>query len=348
MLRQINQYGAAMAKIRVMKSRMLTAADYRELMNRRSVTETAAYLKQNTCYNKTLANVDVTDIHRDRLELLLHRDLLWDFRRIYQFENGEGFYSYFFIKEELEHLKLLLRMIDTGSTDAFPEIDPFLKKHFSVDFDLLQTSASIREFLQNVRGSRYERILAPHLRMEEHQNLFSIEMALDIHYFNLMSAMSARLKNKTDRRLAAFSLGSEGDLLNLLWIYRCKAYFAMPKEMIYSYIIPNRCRLTDSDIRELVEAPSEKALRERIQKTPYRRAFDDTGGPFFEQSYYRFVYDMHRELFRRNPYSIMAVVSYIHLKEIEIKNITSIVEGVRYGLLPEEIEKYVVGYPAKA
>jgi len=39
----------------------------------------------------------------------------------------------------------------------------------------------------------------------------------------------------------------------------------------------------------------------------------------------------------------VAVVSFLQLEDIEIKNIIHIIEGIRYGLAPSEIEKLLVG-----
>jgi len=35
------------------------------------------------------------------------------------------------------------------------------------------------------------------------------------------------------------------------------------------------------------------------------------------------------------------VVYYIYLKELEINNITSVIEGIRYGLEPKKIMDYI-------
>ena len=55
------------------------------------------------------------------------------------------------------------------------------------------------------------------------------------------------------------------------------------------------------------------------------------------------MYNLHQKFFRLYPYSVLAVVSYLHCKEIEISNITTMIEGIRYGLAPEAILPYVVG-----
>ncbi len=349
MIRAITQYGASHAKIRVMEGRLLKAADYRALMNKQSVREATAFLKQETCYADVLADINEYDIHRDELESLLNLDFLRDIQKIYLFENGtnRAFYKYVFMRYEIELLKRMLRTIDAGHAVADEMlIPPFLKDHISIDVDGLQGASSIREFMEKLRGTRYERVMAPLLHMTEHQNLFSVEMTLDLYYFEQVTRMRDALKDKQDRRLLQISMGSEADLLNILWIYRCKKYYSIPKEIIYAFVIPNGYRLKQADIRAMVDAPNEQALTAIIAQSPYRAAFDKGAGRFYEHSYDNYVYWMHKKLSQQHPFSILSVISYAHLKQMEIKNITSIVESIRYGLSPLEMEEFVIGLPA--
>lgn len=351
MLGEITQYGATMAKIRVMRSRMLTDADYRALMDKHTVGEAAAYLKNNTCYSDVLSDVNEQDIHRDRLEALLNAAFVRDAKKIYRFENGDNrkFYQYIFLKNEIECLKLMLRLLDTGelSEDSF-EVSGFYKRHFTIDIDRLKKSASIREFISNLRGSRYEQVVAPLLRMEEHQNLFSVEMTLDLYYFSVVNKRMEKLKNKKDRALLEYTMGTEGDLLNILWIYRCKKYYDIPREIIYAFVIPNHYKVGVRMIRAMVEAPGEAQLLALIAQTPYADAFRKSDGQFYERSYYHYVYRLHKQQYKKHPFSIAAAIAFFHFKEIEIRNITSIIEGIRYGLAPGEIAEYVVGLEEQA
>ena len=80
-------------------------------------------------------------------------------------------------------------------------------------------------------------------------------------------------------------------------------------------------------------------------KTPYGGLF--SGGAedvFLGHRYKNFVYNLHRKLQVEHPFTLTTEVSYLHFKEQEIKNITSIAEGIRYGLPPDRMKRYVVGY----
>ena len=63
------------AKAKSMYGKRLTDADYKDMLRRSSVSDIAAYLKENTSYQTALAQVDTHNIHRGQLENLLLREL---------------------------------------------------------------------------------------------------------------------------------------------------------------------------------------------------------------------------------------------------------------------------------
>lgn len=331
----LTKYGAKMAKVKVMKRSMLTNSDYLELINKKNIQEATSFLKNETVYGKYLSNVSEHDIHRDKLERLLNKSYIDDMIKLYKFENKENkkFYTYVYIKAEIEIIKITLRRIINKNKDIgyIYDVPDFYKKHFTINPDLLLKSNSIKEFLENLAGSRYESVMYPLISLKEHQNLFSIEMTLDLYYYSLVARLRGAIADKEDKEILDETVGSEVDMINLLWIYRCKRYYKMPNELIYTFIIPNKHKLSKKNIIDLVEAGSFDEFFSIVNKTVYKKAFENTYGEFFEKSYASFVYEMHKKLAKKYPFSIEAVNAYLHFKEVEINNITSIIEGIRYG-----------------
>jgi V/A-type H+-transporting ATPase subunit C len=349
LLKEINRYGALMAKARVIRSRMLKPADYEELISKNSVAEIAAFLKRSAAYGDALRGANERTIHRDELERRLAAAYARDARKLYRFETPENqrFFKYVYMKFEIEVVKLCLRLLEIGALSGAGDVfgaDGYFARHMSIDLARLSRSENLRDFLGNLAGSRYEKPLAPLLTLKEHQNLFGVETALDLFYFSQIKHMVAKLEDKADQALVKNSVGRETDMLNLLWVYRAKRYYQAPNELIYSLIIPMYHRLSPALIKELAQTETEAQFQEILRKTPYARAFEKSAGEFYEQSYERFVYDLHRKMWRAHPFSIMNAVSYLHFKEIEIKNITSVIEGVRYELPPEKIKNYIIGF----
>ena len=140
------------------------------------------------------------------------------------------------------------------------------------------------------------------------------------------------------------SFGIKTDVLNLLWIYRCKKYYNLPHEIIKTYILPYNTNLRKETLRKLIETDDLESFTEIISGTKYFEIFQRDVDEFFEVNFAEYMYNVHMRLFRRYPMTVSVAVDYIHMKEYELSNIISIIEGIRYGLRPEKIKKFVVGF----
>lgn len=344
-LSDLAKYGAVRAKIGVLKRGLLNADNYRELISLHSVSEVASYLKNETVYGNYF-ELSPQAVHRSELEILMKKAYTSDIVKLSKFDNEEirKYFSILYVRAEIEWLKLALRRIAHGelNIDLLGDFPPFFKRRFTVDMEKLASSASLREFLANLAGSRYESVISPIINLKEHQNLFSVEMALEMYYYGLINRLKEELRDKEDKYVANLLFGTEVDMINLLWIYRCKNYYQIPSEQIYSFIIPNKHRLQRSDIMRLVEMGSVEGFLELVKSTPYRDAFLNEG--FLDLNHASFIYKLHRIMLNKYPYTIEAVISYLYFRETEIKNITSAIEGIRYGLGPDEIKPYIIGF----
>ena len=74
------------AKARAMYGRRLTARNYQEMLNCKSVTEIARYLAANTDYDKVLAGMNDREVHRGQLENRLKHKLLADSAALCRYE----------------------------------------------------------------------------------------------------------------------------------------------------------------------------------------------------------------------------------------------------------------------
>jgi V/A-type H+-transporting ATPase subunit C len=347
MLLSIYQYSGLTAKVKVMLGRRLTSLDYEELIRKKSVQDVAAYLKFNTYYKVTLDEINENIIHRGQLENVLKKSLINDYAKLFKFIKGnvKEFLRLAFLRYEIEDLKILLRVLNTEHNIQIAQDSIiFLKKYNTIDIEKLAASKNIQQFIQNLKGSVYYDILFPFIVNTQHLNLFSIEMSLDMYFFSHIWKQKDKLLSGQDRKIISHSFGSETDILNILWIYRCKRYFNTPREIIYSYIIPYRYKISKSQLMSMVEANNPEEVIKIIKSTKYAEIFEVSSGDYFyEHNFTYYVYKMHRKFLRHHQFSIASLMAYLHLKEIEIRNIISIIEGIRYQLKPEQVKKYIVG-----
>ncbi|OQB13894.1 MAG: V-type ATP synthase subunit C [Firmicutes bacterium ADurb.Bin193] len=344
MLSEIFKYSGSHAKVRAMSGKLLTAADYKSLLAKNSVSDVAAYLKNNTHYGEELKDVAENSIHRGELEEILSKSQEKQLVKLIKYEKGSSkkFLRVFILKYETELLKDMFRMLERGVLITHSDkVNEYYARHMTIDVQRLVRSQSKAQFIENLKGSDFYPIISPLVDNNERFNIFSIEMTLDLYYYNTVWKMYEKHLCKKDREVVLESFGTELDILNIMWIMRCKKYFNVPREIIYSFLLPGRHKITREQLVSLVEAKTLDELYALIQKTPYNAIFEDDG-LFPEQHYYKYISELQRKLSRLSPFSIMSVISYIQKKETEVANLIKIIEGIRYKLDMNGIERYLI------
>jgi len=346
MLKEL-KYGALSGKARAMYGKLLSKDDYNNLIRKKSVAQVVSYLKHNTHYGSLLSDIDENNIHRTKLEILLKRDIINDYSKFFKFTSGQlkEFINLLYTKTEIESLKLIFRMFEGGKAEhgLLEESLVFLSRHDMLNIPKLSLSRDLEEFLSRLQGTDYYKLLRPFISENNENRLFNIEMTLDLYYFrNVLNAYRNHL-DKGDASIVRDLLGMEADIFNIFWIYRSKNFYNMSNEVIRSYVAQINYRLGKKTIESLIGAEGHEAYADVLRKTPYGFLFEEENPRFFEHNYNEYVYRLHRTLFRRQPFSIACIISYLRLKEIEMSNIISIIEGIRYSLSEGEIIRFVTG-----
>jgi len=340
------RYSSVNAKARVLFGRLLSKNDYEELLNKRTVQDIAAYLKKNTAYHSLLSEINENLVHRGDLEKLFRASLYSDFIKLFRFlgNGSQKFLQAAFLRYEVEDLKTLLRIVYTGrSSENVKDSLVFLKKYSDLDYERLVHSRSITELIEGLKGSVYYKVLSPFIESMERQNLFDMEMALDLHFFMTVLKLKDKLLTGNDRKSVTRSFGIEIDILNILMIYRCKKLFKLPKEVTLNHVIPYWYRLTRSQLIQLSESRDVEEFKSIIAKTKYSGIFKGNEEHLWETNCANYMYRMYKSHLRKDYFNFGTTMAYLHLKEIDIRNIITVIEGIRYSLSGEEIRSYLIG-----
>lgn len=339
-------YNALMAKTRAMYGKLLKQEDYSELLKQKSVGGVVYYLKHNTPYHDVLVDVNETDIHRGQLEKILRRSLMNDYRKLLCFTHGNirDFLKVIYLRHEIDSLKRLIRVLETkGTTAAAEESLFFLEKYDPLHIAKLATVQSIRQLITELSDTPYYEVLRPFLNEQDGDNLFMIEMSLDLYYINLVFSKKKSLLSGFDAEAVTRTFGNEIDILNLLWIYRGRIIYNIDKNIVLGYLIPHRYRIPMDLIYALAEADNKEKFLQIAARTRYSELFVSEDSRFYDLKFSEYMHRFHRAMLRKYGFSISAAISYLYLKEYEIVNIVSIVEGIRYGMPVETIRSFVVG-----
>lgn len=342
----IVKYSYLNAKIKAKTSKMLKSKDYLELLSKRSVTEVANYLKYHTSYGKVLEDVDENNVHRGELEEILKN---WQFRRaqkLMKLIKGKeaNFMKFVTIRYEIEDIKLMLRELHIhGNLENIKQY-LFRMDKCQINLNKLLEAKTIEEFVEDLKGTEYYDILRRVVESDQQVNMFTVETALDRYYFKWIHKAIAKYLSGEDRRVISRAIGQEVDLLNMLFIYRVKAFYRMDEELIYRYLLPGSFRNTKEMYQKMVHVDQVDNLIKIYKDTAYASIFENTSSLYYGYNYWQYTMEMHKYLLKTKPFSIASVISYLHLKEVELKFITTIIEGIRYGLKTEEFKKVFIPF----
>ncbi len=345
----VAKYSALAGKTRAMYGKLLTPENYRELMRQRSVGDVAVWLKQNTSYKETLSDLNENDIRRVPFENMLKKSLLNDYRKLFCFSQGniKEFLKVALLKHEVESVKRLFRVLEMEQTINLVEDSLlFLSKYDTLNITRLTKSRNSREFISNLQGTGYYNVLRPFLSADKSHNLFQIEMALDNYYLNIVLSKKKKLLQGVDASVVERSIGIEIDVMNLMWVYRGRMIYQLDRSVILGYYIPQGYKLSRELVYELADAKDPEAFKHIVARTKYAEIFLSDKYIFAELNFNEYMHRFHLGYLRKYCFSISSAVSYLHLKEYELSNIITILEGIRYGLPVEEITKYVIGVQA--
>ena len=332
-----------LAKARAMYGRRLTPEHYRNLLACRTVGEIAAYLKNQTDYGSILAGVNENDIHRGQLEVKLRQKLFEDSSALCRYEVtiGEHFAKYLISRSEIEQILHSLVLLGGDVPEEYLFALPsYLTAHTRLNLAALSHIRSYDDLLLAVSHTPYRKPLerfrpAPGVPLA----YTGIENALYSYlYGEVFDVIRKHTRGETAAQLRQM-FESYIDLQNVLRIMRLRFIHREETDVVRSSLLPFG-QLHDRHLNALLEAHTREEVTAIMRKTPLGRYFVRAQGSYAyaEQLMNRTKYDVCRRDIRFSTHPSVVLISYIFLKEIEIGDLITIVEGIRYQLAPEEIK----------
>ncbi len=342
------EYSAVAAKLKAMYSRFLTHEDYEELLTRKSVNDICAYLKSTPGYSDVLDGVNERNIHRGTMELMLERELMDEYIRLYNFvdQKNRTLLNFWFMERETEFLKREIRYIYTHEQRSSDEVnqgrfDAFFKTHTKINQDIMLNAKSLSDCIEACKNTPYAEPLQRAENLDS--DFFSMGMMLDSYFFSsAWRSINRKLKGE-QAELAKKLVGTRIDMLNLMWIYRGKKYYNFQNEIIFTYLLPVRYRISEDVLKQLVNTDGADRFAEEVASlTQYGALFEGCDNDRFPEENFRRMYNkLSKSIFVNHSESIVAIHAYLNLKEVELNNITTITEGIRYSINSDSIREHI-------
>jgi V/A-type H+-transporting ATPase subunit C len=335
-----------LAKTRAKYGRCLNDQNYRDLAGLGSVTDVAAYLKTRTHYSAVLENMRESAVHRGNLERLLEAWFLIEVNRLCRFERsvGEHMFECVIRRTELGELLAFLRYLTAGHPkDYLLHLSETVNYHSGFDLAALCEVTDYDGLLEFLQGTDLYKVFLG-FRPQKGQKLdfTMLETSLDKYLYGFeIGVVKKNFTGETQEELCEI-LTVCAEMLNLRRIIRAKQYFSAGGETLRSMMIDAHSGISQRRLEEMIEAPTTDAAVKVLKRTGYRRDLERISFSYIDDFAKRVIYSRCRSKIRMSIHPAVVMLCYIKLMEIEIDNVTNIIEGVRYQLGADEISKLLV------
>lgn len=339
---------AIMTKAKAMYSRHLTPEQYREMINRRSVPEIAAYLKEETAYQELLSAVQPTSVHRGQLESMLRNARYNQYARLIHYDSATAgsYYRQLMGETEIEQILEMVRLINAGHPELYVTRYPaFLEHSASFSFAALAKAHSFPDVLQVLARTPY----AEELRACQSSNTgeridyTACEAALLTGYYERLEKIIDRYFRGRVRQQLHELLQTRVELYNIRCIYRVKKFFPDTNpERLRGMLLPSWKRVRGSELDALLSAQTAGQFLSLLNQSRYAKYFGEDDFLFIEYKADCISYHLARRYLHFASDAPTAFTAFMILSELELDNITTIIEGVRYGVSAEEITSMLV------
>ncbi len=336
---------AVLSKARAMYGKNINPKNYSELLMCRNISDIASYLKRKTNYSDVLSNINENTVHRSELEKKLKSKLFVDFAALgrYDLSVGEHFFEYIITRAEIEQIMHSLMLLTAGKSGEYIHTVPdFFYSHAKLDLRALKHIRNYDDFLNTVKNSPYYKVLLPFKPKDaERLDLTGIETALYNHLYKIVFGIINRyVKGSAKKELTDF-FNLYIDLSNLIRIVRMKKFYDLSVNYMMSGLI-NYGTLSRDQLRSFIDSPSDKQMMTDMKNTPMGKKWFSKGLDVIDKVPINMRFNWCRHNIRFSVFPPIVLMSYIFLKEIEILNITNIIEGIKYKLPAEEIKKMLI------
>lgn len=335
---------ALSAKAHALYAKRLRDEDYNAMLACRSNSELFAYLKSNTSYGEYMDTLPAVRLSRARFENTVKQVLLNRIASLCRFEKliGEKLYKYFIIRNEIETIIYCSRHLDTDTiTDLFI-IPDFYKKEQTVFGEDMQKARSFSELAAFLEGTPYKKAIDTIVHRSANVGLAALENSLyNYLYSNAADAVKKGFRGKQrEEILDYFRFLSDMTMIEAL--YRLNANYSQTDNYKANMFISSVSAFSDKEIKSLIDCTSADEIMRIVLSSPYKNYFSETDDRPIGQRIRAAEVRMSTKQLRFSQNPIVCMLCFSTVAENEVKNITHIIEGIKYNLSPDEISKIIV------
>ncbi len=326
-------YAAINARVRVMYSTLLNPQEMAALCDAQDFAVLVGLLKQSV-YQPYLEKARDRDLTPRRAVFQLRGRLADAYTSIIPMlpEYSRDLVTHLYRYNELSNVKAVLRGVVTkASWDRVRFVLFPMGSASTIPAQEMVESGTVTAAVELLTGTPYYETLSFAMkRYSAEQNLFPLEVALDLNYWRELWRGIHHLPDQ-DRKEALRILGAMLDMNNLMWAIRYRVYHNLPEEELINYTLSSGYRVRDEDIRSIAAGADISHVVKRVYPdlVDVDELLDQPrqGLPLLElQIQRRIVRQCHNE-FVGNPFHIGLPLAYLVLNELEIQDLVVLIEA---------------------
>jgi V/A-type H+-transporting ATPase subunit C len=304
---------------------------------------------KSTSYGPYLEGLRDQEITPQKLLLALKGRLAAVFNSVIQMAPGNtrpllmDLYRYY----EVDNLKALLRGIQTGAKweEIRDVLFPFGPMGVLPAQAMLE-SGSIAAAVELLAGTiYYEPLTFAMRRFSNEQNLFTLEVALDLHYWRMLWQEAKKLTGM-DRDQALRIVGALMDMNNLAWVIRYRVYYNLSEEELINYTLPFGFHVRDEDVRAIAAGSDIASVVEGVYpglpNVDTLMAEPRRGLPQLEVLLKRALMEQCKAAFIGSPFHIGVPLAFLVLSDLEIQDLTVLIEAKSSGMAEADYQPYLL------
>lgn len=328
-------YRATAASVRTAYGQRLRPAQYRALAALHSVPEVVAYLKEQPLYSELLAGLEPAYTHRGYLEMLLRRNLFTQCLHFCAMEQlrKAPFFRFFLYEYEIRELFRAIRLGQQGYISA---MDTWIAPYLSFSQSALARAENHRDIIEVCSHTMYAPILRKYLGSgsDVPLNYTEIEIALRACCLTAILHEAEQTMQGSDLDALKELIGEQVDLINLINAYRLKSVFHTEPATLRSLMLPIPGKLPKAVLQQLYDAPDLISFENVLAGTRYGRMMDDLpdtpDSVRMELAFQKLRFRTARSALHFSGHAAVSLYAYHVLSRMEVENIITIIEGIRY------------------
>ncbi len=326
-------YEALATKLKAMYGKRLRYADFVRMAHMGSVDEVYSELRQHPVWGPAVARLSADSrFGRARLEAALREQVREEYVRLRAFipQKDWALMDFPVLRSELDGILYTLTRLRAGRIKEVEPLPTTFIRHSKTDENALPLCTNYEDLLEATRYSIYhDTLLRLNSGPDKLPDYTRAESLLFSVYYKYMLDTAKKRYDGEVRSLLRHDAGTQVDMLNIMHILRLKRFF--PEEDNFLAILyPFYYKLKPPQVTAMCAADDPAGVLAVVAETPYAKIFRNATPRSQERLYNETLFRLSRRQIMQGKPSIYSAVAFLNLRELELRELISVVETVKY------------------